>query len=694
MALVKLQTQYPYDLFTAWTDEVYEKVADISNKDNPVYITFLVSDSDINSTYVYLLENHKNIDQSCNIYNKIYDCTDNPVYCNPNLDMSVNTLLDLAVLGCCEYIDNIYNLPYAETAIEDISISDVAKSLYSLQEKNMYVTPLYDHYDSEIKDLCMFVNLAIPDSDTTLLKSFISQIIVDKGYDEHTMFGEDISPYHHSELELKSELMRCNKELYLVYKQRKMEDILYAITNDSRSKSEIEHGLSGLAYEMLCDHVVYCTGSLWCFADGIWREYSSDGCIWNFLTSQFITYLTINRADKVALHIKSVNVRSRILKDIKLRLQNDFFYTLLDSRTDTIHMKNGIYNTKNMQLRDSVPSDYVSVTAGVPYQIFDDTSAKIKQLIYILGSIFPDEVLLDFFILSCSTFIEGYNSQKVFFIWWGTGNNAKTLVQTLVMKAFGEYCSTAPTSVVTGKRAESSNATPELCHVEKKLVVFLQEPNPDEKIKSGRMKEMTGNDKMYIRQLFKSGRTIMLKAKIVIVCNNIIEVPGMDSAIRRRMIVIPFISTFLNPREYHSRQQRGILEQHSNIIDPLVEKELLDCKSAFMYLLFRRYNEWINSPNPFINVPDVIREVSEDYITRNNYPLKFISNFVHYTAGSFVSTAEIYESFKEWFRKSYPGKKVPDFEVFTKELSEEGYHENGRNMIDDVFVSYSGEAAN
>jgi len=29
-----------------------------------------------------------------------------------------------------------------------------------------------------------------------------------------------------------------------------------------------------------------------------------------------------------------------------------------------------------------------------------------------------------------------------------------------------------------------------------------------EKIKAGKMKEMTGNDSMYVRQLFKSGKTI------------------------------------------------------------------------------------------------------------------------------------------------------------------------------------------
>lgn len=262
------------------------------------------------------------------------------------------------------------------------------------------------------------------------------------------------------------------------------------------------------------------------------------------------------------------------------------------------------------------------------------------------------------------------------------------------MKTFGEYCSTAPTSLVTGKRTDSSNATPELCHVEKKLVVFLQEPNPEEKIKSGKMKEMTGNDSMYVRQLFKSGKTMVLKAKIVIVCNNIIDIPGMDAAIRRRIIVLPFISTFLDSAEYKAQQEKGTLEPNTNIIDLSVEKELMKYKNAFMYILCRRYRQWVHDENMQLNVPDVIKNVTDNYITYHNYPLRFIKKFMHHVNGSTVAASDIYELFKEWFRKSYPGKKVHDFEKFTREMSNEGYLDDGDGTINDVFVSYNGEYMN
>jgi phage/plasmid-associated DNA primase len=217
--------------------------------------------------------------------------------------------------------------------------------------------------------------------------------------------------------------------------------------------------------------------------------------------------------------------------------------------------------------------------------------------------------------------------------------------------------------------------------------VFLQEPNPDEKIKAGIIKEMTRNDRMYMRQLFRSGTTMAFKAKIVLVCNNIIEVPGMDSALRRRVVVIPFTSTFLDQREYNLRSAKGTLNPDAKIIDPAIESKLLSCSDAFMYLLCKRYRE--SSSN--FGVPQIIQDTTEDYLTRNNYQLVFIKRFLHTIVGQMTATTEIYEMFKDWFKRSYPGKRVADLEVFTTELTHEGYIDNGNGIIENIFVSYNGD---
>jgi phage/plasmid-associated DNA primase len=177
------------------------------------------------------------------------------------------------------------------------------------------------------------------------------------------------------------------------------------------------------------------------------------------------------------------------------------------------------------------------------------------------------------------------------------------------------------------------------------------------------------------------------------VCNNVIEIPGMDAAIRRRIVVLPFVSTFLSAAEYRARSLKGTLSNESRIIDPCIERDLLGCKSAFMYMLCKGYTKFRNAGFS-LDIPQSIRDVTEEYVNKNNYQLTFIRSFVHHLEGSRVAATEAYEMFKEWFRRSYPGKRVQDFERFVKELSEEGFRDDGRGIINDMYVSYTGELVN
>lgn len=737
MSVLRLCTTVPYELFGSWTSKIHEMAAaivghvapmhgqvnasayrtgtmgyssakvEVYDHDEPAhsYIRSLPGDTDepcadlvylvyagYDYAYVYLptlsplcfrtlaganARNLLDYDVVTLLPNDL-DRSSTPVHCYPDFDASLKTIADVA---------GIDDVPYASCAVEDLTISDVLDHV-SRQPVEPFVA--HNHPDDEIRSMHMFVNLAVPGSDPGVLLSYIKHAIVSRGYPD-TM-GDDVQPVKYTVLEAMSEMKRCNPQLYALYKHKKMKALLeFAL--DAKSKNVMEFTVTALAYEILCDSVVHCAGTTWCFNDGLWESCASEGYIWNFLTKDFMEYLNESDADAIATHIMSTVVRSRITKDLKMRMQDDNFSKLLDSRRDLIRMVNGVYNTKTGSLSDPVPSDYVSVVAGVPYQVFDYRSSEVSTLMYILGSIFPHKEVLDFFLLSCSTFLEGYNSPKLFYIWWGTGNNAKSLVQTLVMKTLGEYCSTAPTSLVTGKRADSSNATPELCHVEKRLVVFLQEPNPEEKIKAGKMKEMTGNDSMYLRELFKPGRTMVLKAKIVIVCNNVIEIPCMDAALRRRIVVVPFVSTFLDPAEYEARLAKGNLDENSYTIDLSVEKELVRCKSAFMYILCRRYMEWVDRDAMLMNVPEAIKGVTDTYLTLNNYRLRFINKYVVHLTGSNVAAADVYEMFKEWFRRSYPGKRVDNYEQFVKEMSSEGYPEDAEGVVRNVFVKYSAQDA-
>lgn len=523
------------------------------------------------------------------------------------------------------------------------------------------------------------------------LRSYVKQIfftqnLIDR-YDELFPEDADVIPCSHTEIEITSELMRYNPDMYQKYKVDRYQGILTELLDNTElGKPQIEFAVCSLAYQMLYDKVVVCNGNIWHFDKSVWVQCSSNAYLWNFITSQLMLFVSKEGTNRVSDHLESVTAREKIMKDLKLRLQDDFFEQKLDSKAQIISMRNGSFDTRFDSLSDPVPSDYVSVQAGVPYEIFDDESKQISRLLKILLSIFTEPYVLDFFITSCATFLEGYNVNKTFYIWWGMGNNAKSLIQSLVLKTLGEYCSTAPTSLITGRRTSSANATPDLCHVEKRLVVFLQEPNPDETIRAGVLKEMTGNDMIYVRQLFKNGRNAPFKAKLVLVCNNVVDIPCMDPALKRRIVVIPFTSTFLTEREFASRKAKGTLNLSKNarVIDPKVETDLLDSCPAFMYLICKRFHE-INGP---LRIPQYIQDITELYLTSNNYPMIFIQYYVTYVEGSSMMITDIYELFKDWYKRSYPGKRPDNLDTFLNQLVDDGYVNNDGSIIG-AFVSYT-----
>lgn len=664
MSLIIAQIRTPYDLYRSWLNELKQYISNIVQNPDEIYLVFV----DAHDTVVYF--------PNIQLDNNIVVLPDgmsprlNPVYCSHTEDLTNISFSELT---------GIDDMPFSECDLDDIEIGYIVQSQIQL-------VPINNIQDQELKFLFKFPSHAHQDFDNSTLLSYLKYLLINRG--EKYTISDQIVAQKYTQVEFGSELIKCNRSFYNTYKNMKTKFRLSNIVDNSRSKCESEHLICGLVHDILSDHVVNCMGELWFFEHSIWQVCSADGYLWNFLTTNFIEYLHVNNATNLALFIMSITTRTKLLKDIKLRLQDDLFTEKLDTKRHLINMTNGVYNTDTGILSQAVPSDYVSITTNVPYQIFDTHSADIIKLVHILETIFPEPDILDYFLTSCSSFLEGYNSPKLFYIWWGTGNNAKSLIQTLVMKTFGEYCSTAPTSLVTGKRGDSSGATPELCHVEKRLIVFLQEPNPEERIKVGRVKEITGNDTMYVRQLFKAGRTMIIKSKFVLVCNNIIEIPGMDAAIRRRLVVLPFLSTFLDPNEYNDKQQKGTLAKYSQIINPSIEKDLLSCTTAFMYLLCRKYDEYKEYS---IVSPPIIKQITEHYMTKNNYPLKFINSFIHRASGHTMQVTEIYELYKDWYKKSYPSKRVQDYEIFLKELNDEGYKEDDTGVIMDIYVNYTGE---
>ena len=150
--------------------------------------------------------------------------------------------------------------------------------------------------------------------------------------------------------------------------------------------------------------------------------------------------------------------------------------------------------------------------------------------------------------------------------------------------AFGDYCDVLPITMLTRKRGSSSAASPEVAKTKGKRFCVFQEPEDDDKINVGFMKELSGGDIIEARALFKEPIKFKPQFKLLLTCNKLPVIPANDNGTWRRLRVVAFESKFVdvpdpaNPRQF--------------IKDKYLDKKLESWKEAFMSILIERFKSY------------------------------------------------------------------------------------------------------
>jgi len=498
-------------------------------------------------------------------------------------------------------------------------------------------------------------------------------------------------------LELESEMRRRSPEEHDLFLAKVMESrVCWLVLNHLvANRSFSEANITSLIYEAYVGKYV-CVNegrstSVWMFDDTRWTEISPAE-VWQGLSTTFIDFLrecSKQRdedwemlCDDVVRYLSAVTSRERIQRDLLYRLTNNAFQSKLDSKPHLIGMTNGVYDLSKNMIRDAVPMDYVSMSTGIDYLEKDDKKLR-AELDEILRTVFPDKSVRKFFIQSCASLLEGRNKEKYVYVWWGKGNNAKSMMERLLASALGDYSTVAATSLVTSRRGGAENASPQLSALEGKLAVFLQEPNPDETIRIGMIKELSGNDAITARALFKGNRTFIPKFKLIIVCNSAIEIPNIDLAFMNRLIVIPFESTFRTKEDYKRRKKKGTLTKYDHLLDSSIARKIHTYAEVFFRMLVDQFQETGEEP---LHIPRKVRRATDDYVKENNFSFRFIMECCTEEEEAEIGIKALHSEMKTWMNQHHGAKKVPNIDIFRDEVVNCGYDIDVKGVVHGLAV--------
>lgn len=364
-----------------------------------------------------------------------------------------------------------------------------------------------------------------------------------------------------------------------------------------------------------------------------------------------------DRVDKIISKLENVSFKKDILNDAKYLFYNidPQFAFKLNSNPFLIGFKNGVYDLETQSFRSGRLDDNITFTTGYDYIPYDSENETTKEIYTFLSQILTNTAVREYTLKTLAKSIEGVPDEK-FYIWTGlSGANGKSTLVNFLEMTLGDYSTSLDVSILTNKRPNSSSATPDIVEMRGKRSIFFQEPESNDKLHVGILKQFTGNDIIKCRELFKSPISFRSMASFVMCCNELPKVSSMDGGTWRRIRVVEFKSRFCdNPTKPNEFK-----------IDPSLKYKLKMWRPYFMSILLHYYSK---VKTEGIEEPLEVYESTANYKTDNDkYNDFFLENIVEDTE-SFMTYSELYMSFEDWWKTNFSAEKLPSKQEFKRVL--------------------------
>lgn len=363
--------------------------------------------------------------------------------------------------------------------------------------------------------------------------------------------------------------------------------------------------------------------------------------------------ITIKEVIRIIKMLKSVDSKNKIVIETgrRFRINNKNFHNDLDATPYIIGFNNGVYDLDKMEFRDGKPEDMISMTCG--YDFSNEYSEHKEELEIFLEEILPIKEDRIYFLTYLSSGLIGLNVCELFTILTGKGRNGKSKLIDLIAITTGDYFGRPKCKLLTGSRPDENSPEPGLLSLKRKRIIAATEPEKNDKLNSGFIKFITGNDTETLRKCHKNEMEFF-KANFItfLVCNDIPEIDNIDIAFTKRLRCINFPTEFtLNPNEKIS---------HQKLIDQTLQLKIPLWKNDFMLLLIEYLKIFKGGKLiPSENVLKWTNEYSEDVDRYYNFLQECTEE-----SDNHISNVELYTEYKYWYKTKYPGEKIPNVREF------------------------------
>lgn len=359
-----------------------------------------------------------------------------------------------------------------------------------------------------------------------------------------------------------------------------------------------------------------------------------------------------SRYSEISIDLKRTVVKNNIMKEAADQFIDPEFLNRLDTNKNLLAFTNGVIDFEKKEFRKGMPDDYISLSTNIAYIPYNSNNPEHERIRLeiedFFEKIFPKPEVRRYMWEHLASCLIGGNKPQTFNIYNGNGSNGKSKLVELMRMILGDLFAEVPATMVTGPRQKVGQLSPEIAALKGKRFAMMSEPSKGDVLNDGVMKQLTGEDIITARGLYKDSMSFIPQFKLVVCTNNLFDIKSNDDGTWRRIRKCDFISKF----EHNPKPDEE--NPYKYPIDVNLSKKFEQWKHIFMALLVNLAFETNG------NVKDCkeVTEASNQYRKREDYLMDFFTQRLEKNEQGKIKKTEVFAEFKKWFQDNY-GKNVP-----------------------------------
>ncbi len=214
-------------------------------------------------------------------------------------------------------------------------------------------------------------------------------------------------------------------------------------------------------------------------------------------------------------------------------------------------------------------------------------------------------------------------------ICYGKGRNGKSTFLNLLARVLGDYaCSISPEILMAQRFGQQPQG---MAAVRGKRLVISQETEEGKRLSISAVKQLSSTDKIVAKRLYRDPEEFIPTHTLILATNFLPKVSSLDTGTWRRLIVVPFLNTIPD-----SEVQPDFLDMLYASEAPAVLQWIIDGAVRFVQNNYR------------LDVPEIVRNASEQYAIAENWLLNFIAECCETGPGYREQGGRLYEAYRAW----------------------------------------------